>query len=145
MAPPVPIPNTVVKHINAESTWLETAWEDRKLPVKRDYFRVISFFYIVIVDKQGTWLEGEMPVACHPVRYSGFAVSDCDRPGRIGNRRLEQERLLQGSLFFVLLLRGLCSDFIWDEQGQLPIENTLALLVVPSGAKLLLRLRLANH
>ena len=71
MAPPVPIPNTVVKHINAESTWLETAWEDRKLPVKRDYFRVISFFYIVIVDKQGTWLEGDMPVACHLVRYSG--------------------------------------------------------------------------
>ena len=33
--PPVPIPNTVVKHINAESTWLETAWEDRKLPVKK--------------------------------------------------------------------------------------------------------------
>ena len=31
--PPVPIPNTVVKHINAESTWLETAWEDRKSPV----------------------------------------------------------------------------------------------------------------
>ena len=34
MDPPVPIPNTVVKHIYAESTWLETAWEDRKLPVK---------------------------------------------------------------------------------------------------------------
>ena len=34
VAPPVPIPNTVVKHINAESTWLETAWEDRKLPVR---------------------------------------------------------------------------------------------------------------
>ena len=33
VAPPVPIPNTAVKHINAESTWLETAWEDRKLPV----------------------------------------------------------------------------------------------------------------
>ena len=31
--PPVPFPNTVVKHINAESTWLETAWEDKKLPV----------------------------------------------------------------------------------------------------------------
>ena len=28
--PPVPISNTVVKLINAESTWLETAWEDRK-------------------------------------------------------------------------------------------------------------------
>ena len=27
---PVPISNTVVKLINAESTWLETAWEDRK-------------------------------------------------------------------------------------------------------------------
>ena len=28
--PPVPISNTVVKLINAESTWLETAWKDRK-------------------------------------------------------------------------------------------------------------------
>jgi hypothetical protein len=27
--PPVPIPNTVVKPIYAESTWLETAWEDK--------------------------------------------------------------------------------------------------------------------
>ena len=32
--PPVPISNTVVKLINAESTWLETAWEDRKLLIK---------------------------------------------------------------------------------------------------------------
>ena len=31
---PVPISNTVVKLINAESTWLETAWEDRKLLIK---------------------------------------------------------------------------------------------------------------
>ena len=28
-APPVPIPNTVVKLVNAESTWVETPWEDR--------------------------------------------------------------------------------------------------------------------
>ena len=27
--PPVPIPNTVVKPLYVESTWLETAWEDR--------------------------------------------------------------------------------------------------------------------
>ena len=33
-APPVPIPNTVVKPINAEGTWLETAWEIRKLLVQ---------------------------------------------------------------------------------------------------------------
>ena len=32
-APPVPIPNTVVKPTNAEGTWLETAWEIRKLLV----------------------------------------------------------------------------------------------------------------
>ena len=32
--PPVPIPNTAVKHARAESTWLETAWEVRSLPVK---------------------------------------------------------------------------------------------------------------
>ena len=42
--PPVPIPNTVVKHINAESTWLETAWEDRKLPVKREDTLMGVFF-----------------------------------------------------------------------------------------------------
>ena len=33
MVPPVPIPNTVVKHLEAESTCLETGWEDRKLLV----------------------------------------------------------------------------------------------------------------
>ena len=33
MVPPVPIPNTAVKHPEAESTCLETGWEDRKLPV----------------------------------------------------------------------------------------------------------------
>ena len=27
--PPVPIPNTVVKLISAEDTWLATAWENR--------------------------------------------------------------------------------------------------------------------
>ena len=31
--PPVPIPNTVVKLFSAESTWLDTAREDRSLPV----------------------------------------------------------------------------------------------------------------
>ena len=30
--PPVPIPNTEVKPISAESTWLETAREDRTPP-----------------------------------------------------------------------------------------------------------------
>ena len=33
VVPPVPIPNTAVKHPKAESTCLETGWEDRKLPV----------------------------------------------------------------------------------------------------------------
>ncbi|WP_273038161.1 hypothetical protein, partial [Schwartzia succinivorans] len=28
--------NTVVKHVKAESTWLETAREDRKLPVDKE-------------------------------------------------------------------------------------------------------------
>ena len=29
---PVLIPNTEVKLIGAENTWLETAWEDRAMP-----------------------------------------------------------------------------------------------------------------
>ena len=43
--PPVPISNTVVKLINAESTWLETAWEDRKPLIEaKAHLRVCLFF-----------------------------------------------------------------------------------------------------
>ena len=48
--PPVPISNTVVKLINAESTWLETAWEDRKLLInekKKVYLKAGLFFLLV--------------------------------------------------------------------------------------------------
>ena len=31
-ATPVPIPNTAVKLLSADDTWLETAWENRSLP-----------------------------------------------------------------------------------------------------------------
>ena len=30
--PPVPIPNTEVKLISADDTWLATAWDNRKMP-----------------------------------------------------------------------------------------------------------------
>ena len=30
--PPVPIPNTEVKLMSVESTWLATTWEDRSMP-----------------------------------------------------------------------------------------------------------------
>ena len=46
--PPVPISNTVVKLINAESTWLETAWEDRKPLIKEKkkvYLKVGLFLF----------------------------------------------------------------------------------------------------
>ena len=32
--PPVPIPNTVVKLIRAENTWLEAARENRSVPIQ---------------------------------------------------------------------------------------------------------------
>ncbi len=32
MATPVPIPNTAVKHLSVDNTWLETARESRSLP-----------------------------------------------------------------------------------------------------------------
>ena len=32
---PVPIPNTVVKLIYADNTWLATAWEDRSMPTQK--------------------------------------------------------------------------------------------------------------
>ena len=54
--PPVPISNTVVKLINAESTWLETAWEDRKPLIKlKAHLRVCLFFMYGFLSSQGTW------------------------------------------------------------------------------------------
>ena len=61
MVPPVPIPNTAVKHLNVESTWVATPWEARKLLV-----------YMVVVVK---WLTrrivapvfvGSIPTS-HPI------------------------------------------------------------------------------
>ena len=46
MDPPVPIPNTVVKHSEAESTWVATPWEDRKLPVEEEHQKVFFFFLL---------------------------------------------------------------------------------------------------
>ena len=85
-----------------------------------------------------------MPVACHPVRYSGFAVSDCDRPGQARCCRLEQERLLQGSLFFhawkfvdsVQTLYGMSRD---SYPSKTRSRSSLCL----ADAKLTLHLRLA--
>ena len=36
--PPVPIPNTEVKLVRAEDTWLETALENRFSPTQKDGF-----------------------------------------------------------------------------------------------------------
>ena len=42
--PPVPIPNTEVKLSSAESTWLDTAREDRSLPVPLKESHLRLFF-----------------------------------------------------------------------------------------------------
>ena len=47
MVPPVPIPNTVVKHLEAESTCMETCWEDRKLPVKKKALNISVLFCLL--------------------------------------------------------------------------------------------------
>ena len=46
MVPPVPIPNTVVKHPEAESTCLVTGREDRKLPVDTKSTRFVECFFV---------------------------------------------------------------------------------------------------
>ena len=43
--PPVPIPNTAVKLIRVEDTWLETAWENRSVPAQPEIsFSGFSFY-----------------------------------------------------------------------------------------------------
>ena len=46
MDPPVPIPNTVVKHSQADGTWLETTWESRMLPVNKKWLSFDSHFLL---------------------------------------------------------------------------------------------------
>ena len=47
--PPVPIPNTEVKPFSAESTWLDTAREDRSSPDSMKHLnRDASFFMLLI-------------------------------------------------------------------------------------------------
>ena len=47
VVPPVPIPNTVVKHSYAESTCLETGWEDSALLVKQKEFVYTDSFFVL--------------------------------------------------------------------------------------------------
>ena len=53
--PPVPIPNTEVKLVRANNTWLETAREDRSTPTRLkeqnpdEYVRVLFIFLSVYV------------------------------------------------------------------------------------------------
>ena len=70
------MPNTVVKLINAESTWLEAAWEDRKLLIKkeRDTQKCVSLFVVSV------WEEGwQQDIPSAPVcglkdRGAGFLI-----------------------------------------------------------------------
>ena len=60
--PPVPIPNTEVKPLSAESTWLETARENRTLPDSKRLRRVIStqsFFLPKFLKLWMVWWKGQ--------------------------------------------------------------------------------------
>ena len=43
--PPVPIPNTAVKLISADNTWLEAAREDKAMPTLRHLRYSLRWFY----------------------------------------------------------------------------------------------------
>ena len=48
--PPVPIPNTEVKLVDVENTWLATARDDRKMPTPKTVILLDDrFFYVYIM------------------------------------------------------------------------------------------------
>ena len=51
--PPVPIPTTEVKLIRVENTWLETAREDRTMPVPNTGNPFIGFLVILLLSSVG--------------------------------------------------------------------------------------------
>ena len=64
--PPVPIPNTEVKHFSAEDTWRATAWENRSLPVLREkqFTKVDCFFHEREERVSQTGQRRELRVSC---------------------------------------------------------------------------------
>ena len=42
---PVPIPNTVVKLVYGDNTWLATAWEDNSTPTSKAATKVAAFSF----------------------------------------------------------------------------------------------------
>ena len=51
--PPVPIPNTEVKLMGAENTWLETAREDRTMPAQKRNPYLHGFLVILLLSSVG--------------------------------------------------------------------------------------------
>ena len=49
MATPVPIPNTAVKHLSADNTWLETARESRSLPDLYQSLKLIAWGFVFFI------------------------------------------------------------------------------------------------
>ena len=83
MDPPVPIPNTVVKHPEAESTCLVTGWEDRKLPVRSSgdgYVvppvpipnTVVKHIYAESTCLETDWEDRELPVKTRRPVWASF-------------------------------------------------------------------------
>ena len=71
MVPPVPIPNTVVKHSYAESTCLETDWEDRALPVKNSFFRSYASPIVQPVER---WTVNPYVAGSNPARGANYDI-----------------------------------------------------------------------
>ena len=104
--PPVPISNTVVKLINAESTWLETAWEDRKLLIDvKAHLRVCLFLLYHLFPN----------VSCTELRSSeGKSTMSIDR-----NLSLVVEKMIffYTSIFLILLLKIWYSHCVCKSMG----------------------------
>ena len=49
---PISMPNIEVKLTNAESTWLEATWEDRKLLNKETHHKDVMSFFIASYPSQ---------------------------------------------------------------------------------------------
>ena len=61
--PPVPIPNTEVKLIGADDTWLATAWKNREMPTK-EAIRMNSFLFYALSVALEEWQKIPQKNSC---------------------------------------------------------------------------------
>ena len=109
---PVPIPNTEVKLISVENTWLATAWEDRAMPVQMKNSLSgdqMGSFCCVKKFARGKWSLEDTDMYHFLSNNNGWRrTNECPEKRRLG-KDFSLDYADRGSMFLFAGAYGVCS------------------------------------